>query len=433
MQAHKKTLRETCADLERRLLEAEQKAAYYQKLAQQAGTQRLRETETLSHLLAEDVRMRDALARSEARLRQIIDLLPHKVFVKDRTGRFLLVNRAVADSLNTTVEALTGRLQADVHPDPAEVARMLADDRQVIASGQMLIIPEERYTDANGKQHWQHTIKVPHVTADTAEPAILGVAIDMTEHRRIQESLRSSERELQEYREHLEELVRERTRQLEVENAERKRIEAQLTISLREKEVLLKEVYHRVKNNLQVISSLLNLQASLLPDGPTRELFKESQSRVRSMSLIHEKLYQSDDLSQINFANYVRTLVYELMVLYRRPTSQIMMRFELAEAYFPLDIAIPCGLVVNELVSNVLKYAFPHGEGMLDVRLESSPEGWYTLLIADNGVGFAPDLEMEQLNSLGLQLVQGLVQEQLNGTLELDRQSGTAWRIRFRA
>lgn len=538
-----------CAELEQQLREAEQKAAYYQQLAERAGITRLRETEELSRLLDEAQRMRATLAQSEAQLRQVIDLVPHMIFVKNREGRFLLVNKTVASSLNTTVEALTGQLHADAHPRPEEVAQMLADDRKVIESGEMVVIPEEMYTTHTGETRWLQTIKVPYVTADTAEPAVLGVAIDITEHKRIQASLRASEQrfrdlfenspdaifvedalgyvldvnsascqlhqmerqeligknvldlvppelqadvahefpkevlgrlprieslslrkdgtsvpveictspftyagqpavllhvrdithrkqieaELQQYREHLEELVQERTLKLEQEIAERKRIEEQLTLSLREKAVLLKEIHHRVKNNLQVISSLLYLQAGRVQDPGLQSIFQESRARIRAMTLVHEKLYQSGNFAQIRIRAYIESLIFELYRAYGVSLSQVELVLTLDDLVLGIDTAIPCGLILNELVSNALKYAFPHGSGRIAISLSGTPDRRYELAVSDNGIGMPPDLKIEDLDSLGLQLVQGLAEEQLRGTLHLERESGTTWRIRFQA
>ena len=419
-------LEQRCAELARRLTETEKKAAYYQMIAEHAGLKRLRETETLSQLLAEHKRIQAELAKTAANLRQIIDLVPHMVFVKNRAGRFLLVNAAVAKSLGLTVEALTGKLHAEVHPDPAEVAQMLAEDRQVLESGKMLVIPEEPYCDANGQKRWLATIKVPYITADTSEPAILGLAMDITERKQAEE-------ELQRYREHLEELVQARTLTLQQEIVERARAEQQLKLSLQEKEILLKEIHHRVKNNLQVISSLLNLQASFLPDRAMQAVFKESQARVRSMALIHERLYQAADLTQINFHEYVQTLVQELYHAYGASSAQIRLQLDVVEIRFGIDTAIPCGLIVNELVSNALKYAFRAGQGALTISLSEHTAGRHELVISDDGIGLPADFEIDRQRSLGLQLVKGLVEEQLEGTLAWHSEpgKGTRWQICF--
>ena len=227
-------------------------------------------------------------------------------------------------------------------------------------------------------------------------------------------------------RKELEARVRERTRELEA--------------SLAEKEVLLKEIHHRVKNNLQVISSLLNLQADHVTDKMAFQMFKESQNRVRSMALIHEKLYQSEDLARIDFAEYIRDLAHYLLRMYGVGTHNVRLEINVEDASLGIDTAIPCGLIVNELVSNSLKYAFPIGGGAFDGRSEPEGEiridlrsdngGNLMLTVSDSGVGFPDNLDFRETESLGLQLVNTLT-EQLEGSIELDRTGGTKFKITF--
>jgi len=212
---------------------------------------------------------------------------------------------------------------------------------------------------------------------------------------------------------------------------ERKRSEKQIQASLREKEVLLKEIHHRVKNNLQVISSLLYLQSKNIEDKETLEIFQESQNRVRSMALVHERLYQSQDLARIDFAEYVRNLASYLFRSYDVNTNVIQLKIKVDDVFLGVDTAIPCGLMINELVSNSLKHAFPDGkEGEIGIELCADDEGQFTLMVRDNGVGFPQDLDFQNTKSLGLQLVNTLA-AQLEGTIELDRSGGTAFEMTF--
>lgn len=212
---------------------------------------------------------------------------------------------------------------------------------------------------------------------------------------------------------------------------ERQRAEEHIRAALQEKEVLLKEIHHRVKNNLQVISSLLNLQASLLTDDHSRNLFRESQQRVKTMALIHEKLYQSESLREINFQEYVSSLASELYTSYRPLSGTVELVIDVADIHLDLDTAIPCGLVLTELLSNALKYGVPSENGKILVTFSATSDHHYALRISDNGTGFPPEIHLDTLDSLGLQLVKGLVEEQLNGSLELSRSPGTTWIIRF--
>jgi PAS domain S-box-containing protein len=210
-----------------------------------------------------------------------------------------------------------------------------------------------------------------------------------------------------------------------------KAAEAKIKTSLKEKEVLLKEIHHRVKNNMQVVSSLLNLQSRYVKDEETRQLFKESQDRVRSMALIHEKLYQSEDLSRIDFAEYVRNLVDYLFRSYGANAARVTLKTDIDGILLGIHKAIPCGLIINELVSNSLKHAFPgnrHGEIRLDLHQNDDR---FELVISDDGVGFPKGLDFQKTESLGLQLVNTLAL-QLEGTIELDSNGGgTSFRIMF--
>jgi PAS domain S-box-containing protein len=214
--------------------------------------------------------------------------------------------------------------------------------------------------------------------------------------------------------------------------SKQKDTEHRLLASLREKELLLKEVHHRVKNNLQVISSLLNLQAQQLRDPQMIRLFQESQGRVRSLALIHEQLYRSQDLSQIDFAAYVRELVERLVQGMGKTTARIALHFELEPAQLPIDLAIPCGMIVNELVSNVLEHAFPHGHsGAIRIAFAGDAAG-YELTVADDGVGLSADLLAGKPGTLGLKVVQALTR-QIHGRLELRQTKGSVFAIHFAA
>jgi PAS domain S-box-containing protein len=212
---------------------------------------------------------------------------------------------------------------------------------------------------------------------------------------------------------------------------DRKQTEEHIQASLREKEVLLQEIHHRVKNNLQVVSSLLNLQSGYVDDPQALEIFRDSQNRVRSMALVHEKLYQSQDLARINFAEYVRNLATYLFRTYSAQARRITLSTQVDDVSLGIDAAVPCGLVLNELISNALKHAFPDGqEGKIRVELAASGDGQVTLTVSDDGVGFPAGLDFHSTTSLGLQLVKTLVY-QLAGTVDLRNGHGTEFRITF--
>ncbi len=198
---------------------------------------------------------------------------------------------------------------------------------------------------------------------------------------------------------------------------EHKRMEGALQASLREKETLVKEIHHRVKNNMQVISSLLSLQAATLKDEASRRILKEGQLRIRAMALIHEKLYQSSDLSRIDFASYLRSLGVYLSQFYKIDAARVRLEAELEEVNLDIKSAVPCGLLFSELVSNSFKHAFPDGRrGTVSIRLRQEKDGTVDLRIADDGVGLPLGLDFAHTESLGLQIVNTLI-GQIDGTI----------------
>ncbi|MGV0025932.1 PAS domain S-box protein [Phormidesmis priestleyi] len=216
-----------------------------------------------------------------------------------------------------------------------------------------------------------------------------------------------------------------------VDITDRKRVENQLRESLQEKEVMLKEIHHRVKNNLQVISSLLKLQAGYIKDDRILEVFKESQNRVRAMALIHEKLYQSEDLAKTDFAEYIRSLVNDLFRSYSISSRAVSLNLTVEDVRLSIDTAIPCGLIINELVSNSLKHAFSARQpGQISIDLSSKANDRYLLVVQDNGAGLPSDIDFRKTKSLGLQLVCNLT-KQLQGTIDLDRENGSTFKINF--
>lgn len=211
----------------------------------------------------------------------------------------------------------------------------------------------------------------------------------------------------------------------------RRQAAAELVASLRDKEVLLKEIHHRVKNNLQVISSLLNLQSRAVTDPDALELLRDSQSRVRSMALVHEKLYGSSDLARIDFAEYAQSLTAQLLRTYAQQADSVALHIQADGCWLDIDTAVPCGLILNELVSNALKHAFPGGRpGEIRVALRQAGLGRFVLQVDDDGVGLPPDLDIDHSPSLGLQLVHTLA-DQIGGALSVDRMAGTSFRLAF--
>lgn len=212
---------------------------------------------------------------------------------------------------------------------------------------------------------------------------------------------------------------------------DRKEFENSLKDSIAEKEVLLREIHHRVKNNLQIISSLLNLQTVYIDDEEALNLFKESQNRVRSMSMIHESLYQSRDLAHIDFSIYISRLCNELLSSYGVNINLITLKTDLEKVFLDINTAIPCGLIITELFTNAIKYAFPEGrKGIINIKFHREKGDNFILEVSDDGVGLPEDIDMEQTKSLGMRLVNSLV-DQLDGNIQLDTNSGTRFVIKF--
>jgi two-component sensor histidine kinase len=225
--------------------------------------------------------------------------------------------------------------------------------------------------------------------------------------------------------------------QLLAEMEERKKVEEQVKKSLSEKEVLLREIHHRVKNNLQIIQSMLNLQLRQIKDEEAIALFKESQNRVYTMALIHEKLYQSESLAKIDFPEYIRSLTNYLFLSYGAAGRAIRSKIFVKDASLDVDTAIPCALIINELVSNSLKHAFPvsrhaNETDEICVNLRCDAGNKFLLTVSDNGMGLPEGLEIENCNSLGLKLVAVLVR-QLNGAINTGTGGGTKFTISFAA
>ena len=206
-----------------------------------------------------------------------------------------------------------------------------------------------------------------------------------------------------------------------------------MSVSLHEKETLLKEIHHRVKNNMQIVSSLLDHQTQFIKDKNVDEIFAESQNRIASMALVHEKLYQSKDLAKINFLDYINDLAANLFQSYAENSGKIKLNMNIENIQVDIDFAIPCGLIINELVTNSLKYAFPAGRvGEIKIVFRKTDKNMLELVISDNGIGIPPDLDFRKTGSLGLHLVTILAENQLHGKININRNEGTEFKIEFK-
>ncbi|MCE5213954.1 MAG: PAS domain S-box protein, partial [Methanobacterium sp.] len=349
--------------------------------------------------ITERKKAEEALKNSESFLNNIIDQSPHPMWISDSEGYLIRINQACLDLLNISTEEVMGKYNI-FNDDIVEEQGYMPGVRSVFEEGRTVnfeLVYDSKQLKHLALKNYVHIIL--DVTIFPIKDDQGNITNAVIQHRNITEI---------------------------------KKAEIEIKRSLEEKEILLKEIHHRVKNNLQIVSSVLDLQGSYVKKDPTAvNVLKESQNRVFSMALIHEMLYQSKDLNQINFDDYIKSLVSHLSHSYRLkiPVNSVI---NVKGISLNIETAVPCGLIISELVSNSLKYAFEDSEsGEIKVSLESK-ENEYQLIISDNGVGFPEDLDFKNIQlSLGLQLVNSLV-NQLDGTIELDRSQGTKYIIKFK-
>lgn len=370
-----------------------------------------------------------ATAASEARYRAIVEDQTELIcrFLPDGTLSF--VNGAYCRYFDKRREDLLGHSFMPLIPDEDQSA--VQTQVGSLSLQTPVVTYEHRVIMPDGRVRWQRWTDRALFDEDGNVQEYASVGRDITEQKHAVDELHRLNSEL-------EMRIQERTLALSQANEslttevnERKAAEEQVRASLQEKEVLLKEIHHRVKNNLQIISSLLNLQANRVTDPRTLQALGDSQTRVRSMALIHEKLYQSQSLADIDFSEYVRSLSSDLFRSYQRNFTTVQLDIQTDDISLELDLAVSCGLILNELMTNALKYAFPDGRcGTICVELRAAPGRTLSLQVADDGVGLPKDLDLSKSKSLGLQLVNNLV-SQLEGRLEVDRSAGAAFTVSF--
>ncbi len=328
------------------------------------------------------------LKESESRYRGLFDKSSSYLFLVSAQGTIIDVNEITVDFTGKTKEELMGKHISEMGILPPEEIPVQMEKASQALQGKKIKPFESILIDKDGQKHYvmvnSNTLK-----KDDEIFAFQIICNDIT-------NLKLAEKEIMK--------------------------------SLQEKELLLQEIHHRVKNNMQIISSLLNLQSYQVQEEETRDILKDSQGRIKAMSMVHEKLYQSPDLSHINVKEYVEKLVQDLFYSYE-VKGHIDFHLEIEEVEMNMETVIPLGLIINELINNSLKFAFPDGEGSLGVSLKSKDHE-YTLMVYDNGIGIDETLNIHKPGTLGLKLVQSLV-DQLDAEMELDGSGGTRFIIRF--
>lgn len=345
--------------------------------------------------ITERKRAQDALREVNSHLRTLINHLHAGILMEDEHHTIMHVNQAFCDmfTIPVTPELLTG---ADCSQSAQQSKSLFADPEEFVARINALLTNRQMMTDevlllADGRVFERDFIPVYF------ENEFVGY--------------------IWQYR----------------DITERKKTEKLIEASLQEKETLLKEIHHRVKNNMQIVSSLLDHQTRYIKDKNVIDIFTESQNRIASMALVHEKLYQSKDLARIDFYDYINDLVANLFQSYMDNSSKITLNMNIENIQLDIDFAIPCGLIINELVTNSLKYAFPEGRtGEIMIAFRKIEDNMFELVIGDNGIGLPPDLDFRKTNSLGLHLVTILAENQLHGEIILNRNVGMEFQIKFR-
>lgn len=360
----------------------------------------------------------------------LIDSVPVPIFYNDPSGLFLGCNTAFENLIGHQREEVSNKSIYDLVPD--ELADIFKEKDLALLSNREVQVQEFEFKEDNENSRviLLHKAVFPHL--DGQPGGLIGAVIDVTARKQAEAKLRQAYDEV-------EGLVRERTAELLEANIAlrkeimvRQRAEDQITASLQEKVVLLREIHHRVKNNLQIISGLIELSTNRTRNREAQDLLKNAMDKINTMSFIHKQLYQSDRFDQIDLGIHIRELVQYLMQLYGSRVLSVAYTIDSTDVYLTVTQAIPCSLVLNEVIANALKHAFTGREsGQIDISIRQTDDDRVIISVKDNGIGIPEEVDLEKANTLGLKLIRKLTQQQLKGKIQIIRQGGTEIRIEF--
>jgi PAS domain S-box-containing protein len=315
------------------------------------------------------------------------------IFFKDLNSRYIIANEKTSELFGLSREEVLGKTDYELIANKEEATKNVENDQAVFKTGKSKEIIKHM-TDAEGKEYWFQTIKVPHFDTAGNITGLIGIARDITAH---------------------------------------KRAEDQLKASLKEKEVLMQEVHHRVKNNLQVVSSMLNMQARVAKDKDASAVLAESRDRLNTMALIHTQLYETGNVSEMNMKVFVNGLLRQMLSSHPVQETRITPVVHVDEYLLSISIAVHLGLIINELLINALKYAFVNRKaGKIEVDFRVSEKGVVNLIVSDDGIGLPEGFDINASKTLGLRLVKTLVEDQLGGNLNIISKDGTTFKIEFK-
>jgi PAS domain S-box-containing protein len=371
----------------------------------------------------------ERLQESEERFRAICDTARDSIFLKDRFLRYTHVNPAMERLFQLPFEELVGKSDEDLFGKEAGKHVRKVDSR--VLAGEII---QEEHTKPVGEIFFTfHVIKVPIRDKSGEIVGLCGIARDITERKQAEKMLKKAHDELEKrVQQRTAELVRLND-QLKIEIKDRKRAEKQIKASLREKEVLLSEIHHRVKNNFEIISSLLDISSMQTENRENPNLWGDARARIHSMALIHDQLYQSDRFDRIHMERHVQEMVDYLSHIYAGNGRRIASVIEPSEVYLSVSQAIPCALVLNELISNAFKHAFrKKKKGTVRVSISTPDSATVLVKVKDDGDGIPEKTDNDRRTGLGLKMARHLVFGQLKGEMRIKNDSGTEISIQFK-